>query len=52
MATSADYTTPVLVNGYQCRNCTDVDRAKAIMGKSARLEFYWANTVVTVAGRR
>ena len=26
---------------------TDVDRAKAIMGKSARLEFYWANTVVT-----
>ena len=28
MAISADYTTSVLVNGYQCRNCTDVDRAK------------------------
>jgi hypothetical protein len=28
MAISANYPTPVTVNGYQCRNCTDVDYAK------------------------
>jgi hypothetical protein len=27
--TSVNYPTPVTVNGYQCKNCTDVDRAKA-----------------------
>ena len=27
--TSINYPTPVMVNGYQCKNCTDVDRAKA-----------------------
>ena len=28
MAISGDYATPVQVNGYLCRNCTDVDNAK------------------------
>ncbi len=28
MALSVNYPTPVWVNGYQCRNCTDVDFAK------------------------
>lgn len=28
MAISGNYTTPVQVNGYLCRNCTDVDYAK------------------------
>ncbi len=28
MAVSADYRVPVQVNGYTCRNCTDVDYAK------------------------
>ena len=28
MAISANYPTPVTVNGFQCKNCTDVDYAK------------------------
>ena len=28
MALSVNYPTPVWVNGFQCRNCTDVDLAK------------------------
>ena len=28
MAISTDYKTPVYVNGFQCKNCTDVDNAK------------------------
>jgi hypothetical protein len=28
MAVSADYSTPVMVNGFSCKNCTDVDYAK------------------------
>jgi hypothetical protein len=28
MTISGDYPTPVLVNGYVCKNCTDVDDAK------------------------
>jgi len=28
LAISANYPVPVWVNGYQCRNCTDVDLAK------------------------
>jgi hypothetical protein len=28
MAISGDYAQPVTVNGYACRNCTDVDYAK------------------------
>lgn len=28
MAISGDYPHPVTVNGFQCRNCSDVDRAK------------------------
>ena len=28
MAVSADYPNPVQVNGYRCKNCTDVDYAK------------------------
>jgi len=28
MAVSTDYSTPVIVNGFQCKNCTDVDYAK------------------------
>jgi hypothetical protein len=28
MAISGDYATPVYVNGFSCRNCTDVDNAK------------------------
>ncbi len=28
MAISGDYLRPVYVNGYSCRNCTDVDYAK------------------------
>ena len=28
MALSVNYPTPVWVNGYQCRNCSDVDLAK------------------------
>jgi len=28
MAVSTDYSTPVIVNGYTCKNCTDVDYAK------------------------
>jgi hypothetical protein len=28
LITSANYSTPVQVNGYTCRNCTDVDYAK------------------------
>ena len=28
MTISSDYLQPVYVNGYQCRNCTDVENAK------------------------
>ncbi|MEZ5656113.1 MAG: hypothetical protein R3E04_09545 [Sphingobium sp.] len=28
MAISGDYPVPVTVNGFLCRNCTDVDKAK------------------------
>ena len=28
MAISADYPTPVMVNGFSCKNCTEVDEAK------------------------
>lgn len=28
MAISGDYATPVTVNGFSCKNCTDVDYAK------------------------
>jgi hypothetical protein len=28
MAVSTDYSTPVMVNGFRCKNCTDVDYAK------------------------
>lgn len=28
MAISVNYPTPIYVNGYQCRNCTDVDYAR------------------------
>ena len=28
MTISTNYATPVWVNGYQCKNCTDVDNAK------------------------
>jgi hypothetical protein len=28
LALSVNYPTPVWVNGFQCRNCTDVDLAK------------------------
>jgi hypothetical protein len=28
MSISGDYPTPVTVNGFSCRNCTDVDYAK------------------------
>jgi len=28
MAVSTDYSTPVMVNGFSCKNCTDVDYAK------------------------
>jgi hypothetical protein len=28
MAISSDYPSPVQVNGFQCKNCTDVDYAK------------------------
>jgi len=28
MAISVNYPTPIYINGYQCRNCTDVDYAK------------------------
>jgi hypothetical protein len=28
MAIGSDYPTPVTVNGYSCKNCTDVDYAK------------------------
>ena len=28
MAISTDYSTPVMVNGFRCKNCTDVDYAK------------------------
>ena len=28
MAVSTDYSTPVIVNGFTCKNCTDVDYAK------------------------
>ena len=28
MTISGNYPTPVLVNGYSCKNCTDVDYAK------------------------
>lgn len=28
MAISGNYTVPVTVNGFSCRNCSDVDRAK------------------------
>jgi len=27
--TSVNYPAPVMINGYSCKNCTDVDRAKA-----------------------
>jgi len=27
-ATTVNYPTPVVVNGYSCKNCTDVDLAK------------------------
>lgn len=28
MSISTDYPSPVTVNGYSCKNCTDVDNAK------------------------
>lgn len=28
MSVSTDYSTPVMVNGYACKNCTDVGNAK------------------------
>ena len=28
MSIATDYARPVLVNGYSCKNCTDVDNAK------------------------
>lgn len=28
MAISTNYSTPVMVNGFSCRNCSEVDRAK------------------------
>jgi hypothetical protein len=28
MAISGDYPSPVTVNGYSCKNCTEVDEAK------------------------
>ena len=28
MAISTNYKTPVYVNGFECKNCTDVDNAK------------------------
>lgn len=28
MAIGTDYSTPVMVNGYACKNCTDVGNAK------------------------
>lgn len=28
MTIGSDYLTPVTVNGYSCKNCTDVDNAK------------------------
>jgi hypothetical protein len=28
MAINGDYSSPVQVNGFQCKNCTDVDYAK------------------------
>jgi hypothetical protein len=28
MAISGDYSSPVLVNGFSCRNCAEVDKAK------------------------
>jgi hypothetical protein len=28
MTIGANYPTPVMVNGFQCKNCTDVDYAK------------------------
>lgn len=28
MTISGNYPTPVMVNGFQCKNCTDVDYAK------------------------
>ena len=28
MAIGTDYPTPVMVNGFRCKNCTDVDYAK------------------------
>ena len=28
MAISVNYATPVFVNGYSCKNCTEVDEAK------------------------
>ena len=28
MAINGDYAAPITVNGFTCRNCTDVDRAK------------------------
>lgn len=28
MTIGSDYPTPVIVNGFSCRNCTDVDYAK------------------------
>ena len=28
MSVSTDYSAPVMVNGYACKNCTDVDNAK------------------------
>ena len=28
VAISGDYSSPVTINGFRCRNCSDVDRAK------------------------
>lgn len=28
MAVSSDYSSPVVVNGFSCRNCAEVDQAK------------------------
>lgn len=28
MAISSDYSSPVIVNGFSCRNCSEVDKAK------------------------
>jgi len=44
MVVGANYSTPVTVNGFLCKNCTDVDYAKKHIGNLSNLNAEQAPT--------